>query len=158
MFTEILNSSILMYPLFAGSILALAIIFERLWILRSSKSALKRILVFGKTKDQMFQQSKVEIHRWEKHLNMLGTIATVMPMLGLLGTVLGMITVFDVIMQEGVGQAEQLAGGISEALLTTAVGLSVAMIALLFHRYFNRHIDGMVLELESAITQYTHHA
>jgi biopolymer transport protein ExbB len=154
MLLAILNSSLLMYPLLAGSIIALAIIVERLWVLRSARFAIERILQYGRNKEEMWQHAKLEVHRFEQHLTLLGSIATVMPMLGLLGTVLGMITVFDVIMQEGVGQAEQLAGGISEALLTTAVGLSVAMIALFFYRYFNRRVNSMALALETAIENH----
>ncbi len=66
----------------------------------------------------------------ERFLNTLGTIASISPLLGLLGTVLGMIEVFNVITTEGVGDATQLAGGISQALITTAAGITVAMVAL----------------------------
>ena len=72
----------------------------------------------------------------EKNLNTLGTIAAIAPLLGLLGTVIGMIKVFAVITTEGVGNPETLAGGISEALITTATGLVVAIPSLIFYRYF----------------------
>jgi len=84
----------------------------------------------------------------ERYLNSLGTIASVTPLLGLLGTVLGMIDVFAVIMSAGVGDAALLAGGISKALLTTAAGLSVAIPALMFHRYFNNRVDKLIIAME----------
>jgi biopolymer transport protein ExbB len=88
------------------------------------------------------------IHDLERYLNTLGTIAAIAPLLGLLGTVVGMIRVFAEIMSQGTGNASALAGGISEALITTAAGLSVAIPALVMHRYFSGRIDGIVIELE----------
>ncbi len=88
------------------------------------------------------------IHDLERYLNTLGTIAAVAPLLGLLGTVIGMIKVFAEIMAQGTGNASALAGGISEALITTAAGLTVAIPALVMHRYFIGRIDGIVVELE----------
>ncbi len=88
------------------------------------------------------------VHELERYLNTLGTIAAVAPLLGLLGTVMGMIKVFAEIMAQGTGNASVLAGGISEALITTAAGLSVAIPALVMHRYFTGRIDGIVVELE----------
>jgi biopolymer transport protein ExbB len=88
------------------------------------------------------------IHELERYLNTLGTIAAVTPLLGLLGTVVGMIKVFAEIMVRGTGNASVLAGGISEALVTTAAGLSVAIPALIMHRYFTGRIDGIVVGLE----------
>ena len=88
------------------------------------------------------------VHDLERYLNTLGTIAAVAPLLGLLGTVVGMIKVFAEIMTQGTGNASALAGGISEALITTAAGLTVAIPALVMHRYFTGKIDGIVVELE----------
>jgi biopolymer transport protein ExbB len=88
------------------------------------------------------------VHDLERYLNTLGTIAAVAPLLGLLGTVVGMIKVFAEIMTQGTGNASALAGGISEALITTAAGLTVAIPALVMHRYFTGRIDGIVVELE----------
>lgn len=88
------------------------------------------------------------VHELEKFLNTLGTIASITPLLGLLGTVLGMIKVFTAIMMHGVGDPTILAGGISEALITTAAGLSVAIPSLIFHRYFERLVDEYVLNME----------
>jgi biopolymer transport protein ExbB len=84
----------------------------------------------------------------ERYLNTLGTIASISPLLGLLGTVIGMIKVFTAITVHGVGNSTVLAGGISEALITTAAGLSVAIPSLMFFRYFRGKIDAFVLEME----------
>lgn len=88
------------------------------------------------------------IHEMERYLNTLGTIALITPLLGLLGTVIGMIKVFTAIMIQGTGNAGVLAGGISEALITTAAGLSVAIPTLIFHRLFQRRIDELVIHME----------
>jgi biopolymer transport protein ExbB len=83
-----------------------------------------------------------------RYLNTLGTIASVAPLLGLLGTVFGMIDIFGVIMNAGTGNAGLLAGGISSALLTTAAGLSVAIPTLLFHRFLESRVDRIALDME----------
>jgi len=88
------------------------------------------------------------VHELERFLNTLGTIASITPLLGLLGTVVGMIKVFAAIMIHGVGDPGILAGGISEALITTAAGLTVAIPSLIFHRYFERLVDEYVLNME----------
>lgn len=88
------------------------------------------------------------VHELERFLNTLGTIASIAPLLGLLGTVVGMIKVFSAIMMHGVGDPAVLAGGISEALITTAAGLTVAIPSLIFHRYFERLVDEYVLNME----------
>jgi biopolymer transport protein ExbB len=88
------------------------------------------------------------VHDLERYLNTLGTIASISPLLGLLGTVIGMIKVFSVIVTAGVGDPGVLAGGISEALITTATGLSVAIPSLMFHRYFSGLIDRLVIGME----------
>ena len=87
-------------------------------------------------------------HELERYLNALGTIAAIAPLLGLLGTVIGMIKVFAVITAQGVGEPRILAGGISEALVTTAAGLTVAIPSLLFHRVLRRRVDELVVTME----------
>ena len=89
-----------------------------------------------------------EAHRLERFLNTLGTIASITPLLGLLGTVIGMIRVFSQITAHGVGDASQLAGGISEALLTTAGGLIVAIPSLMAYRYLRGLVDEHVIAME----------
>jgi biopolymer transport protein ExbB len=178
---------ILMVPIVACSILALAIILERIWTLRASRvappqtinelwrwikkkelngrklkalqgsSPLGRILAGGLLnakhgreimKESIEHEASQVIHDLERFLNPLGTVATITPLLGLLGTVIGMIKVFAEIQLAGVGNAGNLAGGISEALITTAAGLSVAIPALICHRYFIRRVDELVVSME----------
>jgi len=178
---------ILMVPIIACSILALAIILERFWTLRVSRvappqttnelwrwikkkelngrklkalqasSPLGRILAGGLMnakhgreimKESIEHEASQVIHDLERFLNPLGTVATITPLLGLLGTVIGMIKVFAEIQLAGVGNAGNLAGGISEALITTAAGLSVAIPALICHRYFIRRVDELVVGME----------
>ncbi|MGE8212864.1 MAG: MotA/TolQ/ExbB proton channel family protein, partial [Stenotrophomonas sp.] len=88
------------------------------------------------------------VHRMGRFLNALGTIASAGPLLGLLGTVVGMIQMFLGILDHGVGDVNQLAGGIGKALVCTATGMIVAIPALMFHRYFRGRIDGYVIEME----------
>jgi biopolymer transport protein ExbB len=88
------------------------------------------------------------VHDLERYLNTLGTVAAGAPLLGLLGTVVGMIRVFTEITVQGTGNANALAGGISEALITTAAGLVVAIPALVMHRFFTGKIDTIVVGLE----------
>ncbi len=88
------------------------------------------------------------VHELERFLNTLGTIAGISPLLGLLGTVLGMIKVFSTILTQGVGNANQLAGGIAEALITTAAGLTVAIPSFFFYRYFKGRVAAYVVAME----------
>lgn len=84
----------------------------------------------------------------ERYLNMLGTIAAISPFLGLLGTVLGMIQMFSGLGTQGVGDPALIARGISQALITTAAGLAVAIPALMFYRYFRGRVNGLLLDME----------
>ena len=88
------------------------------------------------------------MHQMERFLNTLGTIASVSPLLGLLGTVFGMIEMFLKILVTGVGDVNQLAGGIGQALISTAGGLCVAIPAVMFHRHFRGLIAGYVVDME----------
>ena len=99
-------------------------------------------------KESIEHEASQVVHQLERFLNPLGTVATISPLLGLLGTVIGMIKVFAEIQLAGVGNAGNLAGGISEALITTASGLSVAIPALIAHRYFIRRVDALVVNME----------
>lgn len=129
---------------------------ERVRALRDG-SPLGRILAAGLASrhyDRAVMRENVEntgrhvVQELERYLNTLGTIASVTPLLGLLGTVIGMIKVFAVITTQGVGDAGVLAGGISEALITTAAGLCVAIPSLIFHRYFRGRVDELVVTME----------
>ncbi|WP_041523445.1 MotA/TolQ/ExbB proton channel family protein [Gilvimarinus agarilyticus] len=99
-------------------------------------------------KDSIQEAANKVIHEMERFIGVLGTIAAITPLLGLLGTVFGMIEVFNAIMIKGTGNAGVLAGGISQALITTAAGLCVAIPAMIFHRFFQRRIDSLVVTME----------
>jgi biopolymer transport protein ExbB len=94
------------------------------------------------------------VHELERYLNALGTIAAISPLLGLLGTVIGMIKVFAAITANGVGNPGVLAGGISEALITTAAGLCVAIPALIGYRYLRGRIEGLVVQMEKEALKF----
>ncbi|WP_019626666.1 MotA/TolQ/ExbB proton channel family protein [Thioalkalivibrio sp. ALJT] len=182
----------LMLPILLCSVLAVAIVLERLWTLRRSRVAPPRLLttvweqmrIHGLklddiqrlragsplgailaaglvthdrarqiTRESIEEAGRRVAHDLERYMNTLGTIAMITPLLGLLGTVVGMIEVFTVITEIGVGSPRDLAGGISQALITTAAGIGVAIPALAFHRYFRGHIDELVLEMEQEATK-----
>lgn len=84
----------------------------------------------------------------ERYLNALGTLATISPLIGLFGTVIGMIETFNAISLSGLGAPEKLAGGIAIALVNTAFGLFVAIPSYIFHRYFRGRVDELVADLE----------
>lgn len=182
----------LMLPILLSSVIAVAIIIERLWTLRIGRIAPPNLLgqVWRWVKDGQLDAVKLKtlradsplgeilaaglanarhgreimkeciqeaaskvIHEMERYLNTLGTIAAITPLLGLLGTVIGMIDVFSAIMTQGTGNTGVLAGGISKALITTAAGLTVAIPALFFHRFFVRRVDELVVSMEQEATK-----
>lgn len=177
----------LMLPLFACSVIAIAIISERFWSLQSRRiapsrlntqiwqwlqyeqidkkriqslqknSPLGRILATGLqnrhlpralTRESIEDTGRHVTAMLERNINTLGTIAAISPLIGLLGTVIGMIKVFAVITTEGIGTPNTLAGGISEALLTTAAGLVVAIPSVIFYRYFRGKVNRLVVDME----------
>lgn len=187
MYELVLAGGVIMIPILLCSVIALAIIFERLWTLRTSRiapenmvndmlvklkkkeltsarlreiqndSPMGRILVAGLInakhgreimKESIEEEASQVVHQLERFLSGLGTIAAIAPLLGLLGTVIGMIEVFAEIQVGGAGNNQALAGGISKALITTAVGLVVAIPALVAHRFFQRKVDDIVVEME----------
>ena len=99
-------------------------------------------------KESIEETGRQVVLELERYLNTLGTIASISPLLGLLGTVIGMIKVFAAITTHGVGDPGVLAGGISEALITTAAGLSVAIPSLIFYRFFSGRVNELVLVME----------
>ena len=120
-------------------------------------SALGQILAAGLSrqtqqafliKDAIEEAGGHVVHELERYLNALGTIAATTPLLGLLGTVIGMIKVFSAITAVGVGDPQVIAGGISEALITTAAGLSVGIPSLMFHRYFLGKVNELTVAME----------
>lgn len=129
---------------------------ERIKALRMN-SPLGRVLAAGLInlnhdrdvmKESIEETGRQVVLELERFLNTLGTIAQITPLLGLLGTVIGMIKVFTAITAHGVGDPTVLSGGISEALITTAAGLTVAIPSLMFYRYFRGKVDALVLKME----------
>ena len=102
--------------------------------------------------DLLFVEVKQIAHELERYLSTLGSMAAITPLLGLLGTVIGMIKVFSAIQTAGLGEASLLAGGISEALVTTAAGLSVAIPALFMHRFLSRRVDELLIDMEHHVS------
>ena len=99
-------------------------------------------------KEAVSEAGRQEVRVLERHLATLGTIVSIAPLLGLLGTVTGMIRAFYTIALRGVGEPTALASGISEALLTTAAGLTVAIPSQLFYNYFINKVDSLTLDME----------
>ena len=96
----------------------------------------------------------VTAHNLERHLTGLGVVASICPLLGILGTVVGLIDVFDQLFAAGQTDSQLLAGGISTALITTAAGLSVAIPALICHRALLRHVDALLVEMEAVSNRF----
>ncbi|MEO7064757.1 MAG: MotA/TolQ/ExbB proton channel family protein [Dokdonella sp.] len=179
-----------MVPILLASALALAIILERFWSLRSkavvppglgaevrewartrrldpdhlnalrTNSPLGELLAAALSvrnrpreviKERVEDAGRHVVHRLERFLNTLGTIALVSPLLGLLGTVFGLISMFFAVMVSGVGDPMKMAGGIGEALVCTASGLCVAIPAYVFHRYFRGRVGDLVVEMERQV-------
>jgi biopolymer transport protein ExbB len=174
------------WPLIVASVVALALIFERIWSLRqavvaptgmvdqvlaefrqagatpellkktAARGPLGRILAAGLAnvkaprpvmKEAIEEVGRVVTHDLERFLPTLGTLAAAAPLLGLLGTVIGMIEIFG--SQSATGSNPiQLARGISIALYNTALGLIVAIPSLMFYRYFRAKVDGLIVEME----------
>lgn len=99
-------------------------------------------------KEILEEEGRQEVAHMDRFIGVLGVIAATAPLLGLLGTVIGMIEVFQQISLVGVGKADALAGGISKALNTTAFGLSVAIPSLVAYRFYEARVDRFVLEIE----------
>jgi biopolymer transport protein ExbB len=176
-----------MWPIILCSVIAAAIVFERLWTLQDRRvlppdltskvqqlidsnqvtdrvieaiernSPLGRVLAVGLANrhrprevmmDRLEDTGRHVVHELERFLNTLGTIAGVSPLLGLLGTVTGIIRAFNAIQAGGMGDPRMLSGGIAEALVTTAAGLTVAIPALIAYRYLRGRIDRIVVEIE----------
>jgi biopolymer transport protein ExbB len=117
-----------------------------------SKIMLSGLLKFGQRREEIKEaiedSANLEIPELEKNLYILATVGNVAPLFGLLGTVFGMIRAFNVIATIGVGQAQPLAGGISEALLTTAFGLSVAIPTVIFFNYLSGRVSNIIRNME----------
>ncbi len=114
-----------------------------LWVALKNRGVSRPVM-----KEILEETGRQEVAHLERYIGILGVIAAISPLLGLLGTVIGMIEVFQVVSIEGVGKADVLAGGISKALNTTAVGLTIAIPALVAYRVFESRVDRLVLEIE----------
>jgi len=114
-----------------------------LWVALENRGVSRPVL-----KEVLEEVGRQEVAHLDRFIGALGLIAAISPLLGLLGTVIGMIEVFQVISVEGVGKADVLAGGISKALNTTAAGLSVAIPALVAFRLLEARVDRFVIEIE----------
>jgi biopolymer transport protein ExbB len=193
MWEIVLAGGLLMWPILLCSVIAVAIVLERLWTLQQRRvippdltrriwqlvesgqitdkviaaleanSPLGKILAVGlqnRNRPRQVMMERLEdagrhvAHELDRFLNTLGTIAGVTPLLGLLGTVTGIIKAFEAISAGGVGDPRALSGGISEALLTTAAGLTVAIPAYVAYRYLRGKVDGMVVQIEKDVLQF----
>ncbi len=114
-----------------------------LWIALANRGVRRSIM-----KEILEETGRQEVAHLDRFIGILGVIAAISPLLGLLGTVIGMIEVFQQISLVGVGKADVLAGGISTALNTTAAGLTVAIPAMVAYRYFESRVDAFVVEIE----------
>lgn len=196
MITFFQRGGLLIYPLLACSVLALAIIIERLFHFRgvrrrnqesyeiiiplvegglfqkAREACLRKPGMFtniilaaldarsqgrDEVKEAILDAGRQEIPKLERHLVFLGTIAGITPLLGLLGTVSGMIKIFSVIAELGVGQASALSEGISEALYTTALGLTIAIPALVMHNFLREKAENSILDIEKRTIQVMNH-
>lgn len=174
------------WPLIFASVIALAIIGERFWALRSEAVAPRALLpevqkwlaqggvtketcakleqhsplgeVFASAlrnvdssrevmKEAIEESARAVIHKLERYLSTLGTIATVSPLLGLLGTVIGMVELFGAFTATGHDVA-QFARGISVALYNTAMGIVVAVPSMIFYNHFRARVDSLIVEME----------
>lgn len=184
------KGGIVVIPLVLCSIVALAIILERLWVTRRSRvipknldlqvgelvrvgkideaisvcrrddSPLAHLLISAlraveRPRDEFLEvvqlTGKRELSLLLRFVGVLGTIAAIAPLLGLLGTVVGIIKTFALIEQHGIGNPQLLAGGISEALIATASGICIAVPSVIFYRFFLQRAKSLALELEESV-------
>lgn len=103
-------------------------------------------------KERIEDTGRHVVHRMERYLSSLGTIALIGPLLGLFGTVIGLIRMFMAVMAGGIGDPAKMAGGIGEALICTASGLTVAIPAYVLHRYFRSRVAGYCVDMEKQAT------
>jgi biopolymer transport protein ExbB len=187
MFEIVKAGGIMMGPIILASIIAAAIILERLWTLQPKRvlpgdltekvwrwveqrqiqdkhiaalqqnSPLGKILAAGlanRHRDRAVIKESIEdtgrhvVHELDRFIGALGTIASLSPLMGLLGTVIGMIRTFNAITTDGIGNPAALAGGIAEALITTAAGLTVAIPALIGYKYLRGRVEALVVQME----------
>jgi biopolymer transport protein ExbB len=183
-----------MWPIILCSIIAAAIVFERLWTLQERRvlppdltrrvwqlvesgqvnekviaaleqnSPMGRLLAVGLQhhhrareilRERLEDAGRHIVHDLERFLNTLGTIAGISPLLGLLGTVMGIIKSFNAISVGGMGDPRLLSAGISEALVCTAAGLCVAIPSLICYRYLRGRVDRILVQMEKDATRFS---
>ena len=180
------KGGLVMVPLLACSMIALAVILERclFWrrfrksedgttilarvaaghlaeattMARASRHPVARVLLAGLEHPYsapgmaMEAASQAELHRLKRSLPMLDTIITLAPLLGLLGTITGMISSFGIVSEAGLGQPHAITGGVAEALIATATGLSVAILTLVPYNYFRAKVEAITDLIEERAT------
>lgn len=187
----IYKGGVIMWPLLACSIVALAVIFERLlfWMrvgMRRNQSLINRIFTLTEEGDfdtaveegaasscmvcrilstglahrnygleqSLEAAATQEIEKMKRSLSVLDTIITLAPLLGILGTVSGIIISFDLLGDAGIEDPKAVTGGIAQALITTATGLAIAIVALLPYNALTRKVEKVTRHLEQLITCY----
>ena len=153
-----------LWAIFAATIIMWTLIIERLWYFRKvlpleiaaahqewTRRPDRTSWVSRKIRRQLISEISIAA---KHNVSIIQVLMAILPLLGLLGTVTGMIGVFQVVASQGVGQATALADGISEALITTATGLAIAIPALAFYNYFAGKAEAMVLEMERLALEF----
>ncbi len=129
---------------------------------KNERGVLARVLADGlenrsagmeQNREVLQASGKAAASRLERGLTLLEIVAVISPLLGLLGTVIGMVQVFDVISEIGAGHARALSGGISQALISTIAGLVVAIPALIAHSVYSRRVDKLLMGIEGAVSR-----
>ena len=181
------RGGLVMVPLLASSVMALAVILDRclLWrrfrkdesgetilalvvaghlaeatkMARASQHPVARVLLAGLEHHYpvpgmaMEASSQAELQRLKRYLPLLDTIITLAPLLGLLGTITGMISSFGIVSEAGLGQPHAITGGVAEALIATATGLTVAILTLVPYNYFRVKTEAMTDLIEERATR-----
>lgn len=113
-----------------------------------------RTMQYQQAMEKMYAAGRAQIGRLERGLTVLEIVAGVSPLLGLLGTVLGMVTVFNAITAEGLGDPQVLSDGIAKALITTVAGLCVAIPSLAFHSLYSKRAADLAMEMQNIATEF----
>jgi biopolymer transport protein ExbB len=188
LFAILMKGGLVMIPLLASSLVAVAVILERLyfwWRLkrrevdiaifeelvatgqfeqalkmpRQSRHPVARVLLAGveyrhaSPGTAMEAAAQAELEQLESYLPILDTIITLAPLLGLLGTITGMISAFGIVSETGLGQPQAITGGIGEALIATATGLFIAIMTLIPYNYFRAKVDRLTKQIETRATR-----
>jgi biopolymer transport protein ExbB len=187
LFALLVKGGLMMVPLLASSILALAVVIERWWfwqrfrtqengerilalvsagllaqamqMARASRHPVAKVLCAGLEHRSsaptmaMEAASQAELHRLKRYLPLLDTVITLAPLLGLLGTITGMISAFGIVSAGGLGQPHAITGGVAEALIATATGLAIAIFTLVPYNYFRAKVEAITQLMEERATR-----